>query len=111
MQMNRSSFLILGLAASMAMPVAAIAQTSNGQTTDQPAGTTSVTDKTPTKKAKAPKPTKDEKVVQSKDTKQQMRKTQKVSKKDPLAGLDKDSPDKQLYDKGLAAIKSGRYEI
>src|SRR4051812_42630506 len=124
MHMNRGSFLTLGLAASLLMPVAAMAQTSNGQPTDQPAGTTSVTDTTPIKKAKAekapaepkvkaarktkaPKPAKEAKATLSPDTKDQLRKTKKVSKKDPLAGLDKNSPDKALYDKALAATKAG----
>jgi outer membrane protein assembly factor BamD len=48
---------------------------------------------------------KDDKVVQSKDTKQEMRKEKKIAPVD--AGL----PDKVLYDKALDATKRGRFDV
>ena len=51
---------------------------------------------------------KEQKVVQSKDTKAAFRKQKKV---DPLAGVDAKLPDKQLYDKAQYAIKKGRYDV
>jgi outer membrane protein assembly factor BamD len=51
---------------------------------------------------------KEEKVVQSKDTKKQMRKEKKV---DPQAAADAKLPDRQLYDKALAATKKGHFDV
>ncbi len=51
---------------------------------------------------------KEEKVVQSKDTKQQLRKTKKT---DPLVGVDSKLPDKQLYDKAMEQVKKGHYDV
>ncbi len=51
---------------------------------------------------------KEEKVVQSKDT----RAADKRLKKDnPLAGMDAKLPDKELYDKAMDATKHGRYDV
>ncbi len=65
-----------------------------------------------TQKSKAPKSEKvskkDAKVVPSKDT-QKMRK--KAKKTDPLAGVDSKLPDKQLYDKAMAAMKKGKFDV
>jgi outer membrane protein assembly factor BamD len=60
--------------------------------------------------AKAPKPGKQkvEKVVQSKDTKQE---NKKVKKLNPLVGKDAKLPDKALYDKSQDALKRGRYDV
>lgn len=54
------------------------------------------------------KKSKEDKVVQSKDTKKSLRKGQKT---DALAGIDAKLPDKQLYDKALVAMKKGHYDV
>ncbi|MBS1814776.1 MAG: outer membrane protein assembly factor BamD [Acidobacteria bacterium] len=87
----------------------------------QPAGTTAPTQdhvptatisNTPAKKGRKthePKANKkEEKVVQSKDTKKHLR---ELKKDNPLAGLDSTQPDKQLYDKALKAMKSGKFDV
>ena len=51
---------------------------------------------------------KDEKVKSTKDTRAEEKKEKKL---DPLAGKDADLPDKQLYDKALAQIKSGHFDV
>ncbi len=51
---------------------------------------------------------KDDKVLQSKDTKRELR---KVKKAEPLLGVDSKLPDKQLYDKALEQIKKGHYDV
>ena len=51
---------------------------------------------------------KDEKVVQSKDTKKALRKEKKT---DPLVGKDVGLPDKQLYDKALEQTKRGHFDV
>ena len=51
---------------------------------------------------------KDEKVVQSKDTRKEVKKDKKL---DTLAAKDLQLPDKQLYDKALAQQKSGHYDV
>jgi len=51
---------------------------------------------------------KEEKVVQSKDTKRAAKKEKKI---DPLVGKDVGLPDKQLYDKALAATKKGHFDV
>ena len=63
------------------------------------------TEKAP-KKARTNK--RDEKVVQSKDTKKELR---KEKKENPLAGQDAKLPDKQLYDKALLAEKKGHFDV
>jgi outer membrane protein assembly factor BamD len=57
------------------------------------------------KKKKTPK---DEKVVQTKDTKAAIKKEKKL---DPLVGKDATLPDKQLYDKAVAQQKSGHFDV
>ena len=87
----------------------------------QPAGTTVPTqDNVPTatvsnthakkgRKTHEPKVNKkEEKVVQSKDTKKHLR---ALKKDNPLAGLDSSQPDKQLYDKALKAMKNGKFDV
>jgi outer membrane protein assembly factor BamD len=51
---------------------------------------------------------KEDKVVQSKDTKKELRKEKKL---DPLAGADAKLPDKQLYDKAVDATKRGHFDV
>jgi outer membrane protein assembly factor BamD len=56
-------------------------------------------------KPKKPKP---ERVQQTKDTKREIKKTDKYN---ALLGKDEQLPDKQLYDKALAQEKSGHFDI
>jgi outer membrane protein assembly factor BamD len=58
----------------------------------------------PEKKVKG----KDDKVVQSKDTKKELRKEKKVN---PLVGQDAKLPDKQLFDKATEATKHGHFDV
>jgi outer membrane protein assembly factor BamD len=51
---------------------------------------------------------KDEKVVQSKDTKKRMQESKKT---DAVAAADAKLPDKMLYDKALAATKKGHFDV
>jgi outer membrane protein assembly factor BamD len=51
---------------------------------------------------------KDEKVVQSKDTKKSLKKEKSA---DALIGVDSRLPDKQLYDKALVALKKGHFDV
>jgi outer membrane protein assembly factor BamD len=51
---------------------------------------------------------KDAKVVQSKDTKKELK---KVKKTDPLVGVDSKLPDKALYDKAMDMIKRGHFDV
>jgi outer membrane protein assembly factor BamD len=53
---------------------------------------------------------KKEKVVQSKDTRQSLKK-QKKDKVNQLAGIDAKLPDKTLYDKAEDAVKHGHYDV
>ncbi len=79
---------------------------SSQQTTDaQGRAQESVTLSAPLNKSKKQK---DDKVVQSKDTKKAARKEKKI---DPLVGKDVGLPDKQLYDKALEQTKKGHYDV
>src|SRR5580658_1674809 len=51
---------------------------------------------------------KDDKVKATKDTRAEAKKDKKL---DPLANKDADLPDKQLYDKALAQIKNGHFDV
>ena len=51
---------------------------------------------------------KEDKVVQSKDTKRAVKKEKKI---DPLAGKDVGLPDKQLYDKALEQTRKGHFDV
>jgi outer membrane protein assembly factor BamD len=51
---------------------------------------------------------KNAKVVQSKDTKKELK---KVKKTDPLVGVDSKLPDKALYDKAMDMIKRGHFDV
>ena len=86
--------------------VGAVAQvTGSSQTTTDPNGQPqeTVTMTAPVKGSK-----KDDKVIQSKDTKKQMRKEKKI---DPQAVADAKLPDRQLYDKALEATKKGHFDV
>jgi len=92
----------------MAQATGAAAQTTGAADTtasgQKAAATTAVT--TPAK-AKQPKTRKEDKVIVSKDTKKELRKGKKDN---PLEGQDANLPDKQLYDKAMAAIKVGHFD-
>src|SRR6185312_17387298 len=51
---------------------------------------------------------KKEKVVQSKDTKKELRKEKNLT---PIAEVDAKLPDKELYDKAVAATKKGHFDV
>jgi outer membrane protein assembly factor BamD len=59
-------------------------------------------------KGKKTRKAKEDKVVESKDTKKE---DKKVKKDNVLAGMDVKLPDKQLYDKAEDAIKHGRFDV
>ena len=114
--MNRRSFFptlrasaIAGLAVAglLVFSVGAVAQvTGSSQTTTDPNNgqqQESVTLTAPVKGSK-----KEDKVIQSKDTRKQMRKEKKV---DPQAEADAKLPDRQLYDKALEATKKGHFDV
>ncbi len=61
-----------------------------------------------TKKHPHAKVAKDERVQETKDTKAELKKEAKYN---PLIGKDSQLPDKQLYDKAMAQIASGHYDI
>jgi outer membrane protein assembly factor BamD len=79
----------------------------NTQVTTDPGGqkNTAVTLSVSKKKQKKDK---DDKVQQTKDTKAAVKKEKKL---DPLIGKDAQLPDKQLYDKAMAQINSGHFDI
>jgi outer membrane protein assembly factor BamD len=62
-------------------------------------------------KKKKPKVAKDDKVVQSKDTKADEKRLAAAKKIDPFAGKDSNLPDKQLYDKAVAQKNSGHFDV
>ena len=51
---------------------------------------------------------KDDKVIQSKDTKKELK---KVKKTEPLEGVDSKLPDKALYDKAMDMTKRGHFDV
>ena len=87
--------------------VAQMAGTPQGSTdpaTDQQKPDAAISS-TPAKKTRKEK---EGKVVQSKDTKRELKKTRKS---DPLVGVDSKLPDKQLYDKAMEQTKKGHYDV
>ena len=106
--------LATGLAVALLLTsaIAALAQATN-PTTGAPAQTNSTPAAGPYVMAPVPKAPKvrkqkDEKVVVSKDTKQEDKKIKKVN---PIATQDAKLPDKALYDKAMDAVKHGRYDV
>jgi outer membrane protein assembly factor BamD len=102
-------------------------QTVNQQTTSQQLGKGTVTDTQKTTvdaqgkettsasstltfsgKKKKPKIAKADRIQETKDTKAELKKEAKFN---PLIGKDQQLPDKQLYDKAVAQIASGHYDI
>ncbi len=84
---------------------------------DEPTGSTASAKPTAAKPAKAPASTdkkpkekvaKDERAVQTKDTRAELRKENKYN---PLVGRDANLPDKQLYDKALDQEKKGHFDV
>ena len=61
-----------------------------------------------TNPSKKERVSKDEKVKSTKDTRAEQKKEKKLN---PLVGKDADLPDKQLYDKAMAQIKSGHFDV
>ena len=98
------SIVFAGIAS--ACVAAATAQTTPpapaAQDTTQPANTSIFT--RGRKKSEA----KEDKVVQSKDTKKEL---DRVKKDDLLVGQDSKLPDKQLYDKAQVAMKKGHFDV
>jgi outer membrane protein assembly factor BamD len=88
-------------------PDAAAAQapaTQQGDTSAQPTATIPLTNPT----GKKPKPIKEDKIVESKDTKKEVKKT---SKTNVLEGKDAKLPDKMLFDKAVDATAHGRFDV
>jgi outer membrane protein assembly factor BamD len=99
----------LAVAALLASSMMAGAQvTGSSQTTTDAQGQQheSVTLSAPLNKRD--KKDKKDKVVQSKDTKRELRKEKKLT---PQASEDAKLPDKQLFDKALLATKKGRFDV
>ena len=94
------------LMAMMASVGAAAQVTGSSQTTTDANGQKQETvtmSASPGKKSK-----KDDKVVQTKATKKEIK---KVKKAEPLIGVDSKLPDKQLYDKAIEQVKKGHYDV
>ena len=62
----------------------------------------------PVKARKQTEDKKESKVVESKDTRKEVKKTKKD---DSIVGVDAKLPDKELYDKAEDAVKHGRYDV
>src|SRR5260370_34486137 len=95
----------LAVASLLVLSVGAVAQvTGSSQTTTAADGQQqeSVTLSTSGKKSK-----KEDKVVQSKDTKRRIQRDKKI---DPQTAADAKLPDRQLYDKALEATKKGHFD-
>ncbi len=95
----------LGSRAQDAAPAPAAAQqpAATAPADTNPQATVTLSNQKPQKTRK-----KDEKVVQTKDTKQEVKKTQKTA---TLEGIDVKLPDKALYDKAEDAVKHGRFDV
>jgi outer membrane protein assembly factor BamD len=92
--------------AMLVIPASTIAQvTGSTQTTTDANGQPQ---QTVTMSASPKSSKKDEKVVQSKDTKKRMNETKKA---DAVAAADAKLPDRILYDKALAATKKGHFDV
>jgi outer membrane protein assembly factor BamD len=113
--MNRRSFFpslrastIAGLAVAslLVFSIGAVAQATDSSQAAAPDSQAqqSVTLTSPTAKGSK----KEDKVIQSKDTRQQLKKEKKI---DPQAVADAKLPDRQLYDKALEATKKGHFDV
>jgi len=95
--------------ATTASPVDSTAQTAQpAQTTTAPPAQAEITLSNRPIKKKKPKIAKADRVQETKDTKAELKKEAKFN---PLIGKDQQLPDKQLYDKSVAQIASGHYDI
>jgi outer membrane protein assembly factor BamD len=102
--MNRSSFFPSVRAGVLAgLVIAGLMVSSMGAMAQDAAAPPQTVTLTPTDN----KPKKNDKVVQSKDTKKEMRKEKKMPSADAVAKL----PDKQLYDKAVDATKRGHFDV
>ena len=107
-----------GALAGLAVALLALGSTGLQAQTTTTTGTTVATDGTGAQQqnvttttviaGKGKKDDKDNKVVQSKDTRRQYKKDKKI---DTLAGIDSNLPDKALYDKAQIAIKKGHFDV
>jgi outer membrane protein assembly factor BamD len=82
--------------------------TQPAQTTTAPPAQAEITLSNRPIKKKKPKIAKADRVVATKDTKAELKREAKFN---PLIGKDQQLPDKQLYDKAVAQIASGHYDI
>jgi outer membrane protein assembly factor BamD len=87
------------MASSMAMSASAQTAGSTPAATQQPDATATMSSAN-SKRA--------DKVVESKDTKKEIKKTKKT---DPLVGQDAKLPDKQLYDKAMTLMGKGHFDV
>lgn len=99
----------LAVAALMASSMVAAAQvTGSSQTTTDANGQQHESVSLSASKKDKKEKKKEEKVVQSKDTKRELRKEKKIA---PLAAQDAKLPDKELYDKAVQATKKGHFDV
>jgi outer membrane protein assembly factor BamD len=99
---------VQGLVLGLAVSTAAWAQDAQPAGTTAPDATVSNAPARKTRTRKTREEKKEEKVVQSKDTKKSLK---RLSRDNPLAGVDSTQPDKQLYDKAMASIKRGHFDV
>lgn len=95
--------VILPLAAQQAQPAPPPAPQQDAAT--PPAQASATITNAPAKKKKVAR---EDRVVQSKDTRRALKKDAKLS---PLAGKDATLPDKTLYDKAIIQTKKGHYDV
>jgi outer membrane protein assembly factor BamD len=110
---RRASVLAGAAVAAFVWTTAGAQVTGSTQTTTdangQPQQTVTMSASPASAKSKKTKEEKEaEKVVQSKDTKKRIASAKKT---DPLAAADAKLPDRQLYDKALAATKKGHFDV
>ncbi len=104
--LRASTIAGLAVASLLVFSIGAVAQAADSSQAAAPDSQAqqNVTMTSPTTKSSK----KEDKVVQSKDTKKQLRKEKKI---DPQAEADAKLPDRQLYDKALAATKKGHFDV
>jgi outer membrane protein assembly factor BamD len=100
--------LLAGVPALSAQDAAAPQPAAQTQTTAAPAQASATLSNTPAKKQKKEKVKKVDRIQETKDTKAELKKEAKFN---PLIGKDAQLPDKQLYDKAMAQIHTGHYDI
>jgi outer membrane protein assembly factor BamD len=95
-------------AAPAAQQDTAAPQAATAQDNATPAQASATLSNTDDKKKKKPKVAKEDRVVQSKDTRRELDKQKKLN---PLVGKDASLPDKALYDKAQLQINKGHYDV